>query len=254
MNFCIISPTAGLERYATRSKTHMVLAQQFLKDEAYTSFYLKRKDEGDFVMLDNGAYETAYEEAQFLDTLALLQPHVACLPDVIMKSAESTKASLDFLKKYEHQFPKTQWMFIPQGATLAGWRASLRCLHHFLEVAPVWIGLTRFLPTHVCKDDPLIRVKLATEIRSASSLIPIHCMGMADGDLNELRILAKQGYVRSIDSSAPVWRGWNGFGIGEGDRQAWHGFDHDVYFKTEVAPSKGGTYIEANLEAVLGFL
>ncbi len=57
MEFCIIGPTAGLERYATLSKTHLVLAH--IKDGAYVEFYRKRRTDGDWIILDNGAYESA---------------------------------------------------------------------------------------------------------------------------------------------------------------------------------------------------
>ena len=219
MEFCIISPTAGLELFATRSKTHMTLAPQVVGDTEYLRFYIKQRDSGDFILMDNGVYESDYSEIRFLAALDTLKPNVAVLPDVICKSAESTKRSLDFYRKFGSQFPFVKWMFIPQGKTLTGWKASFQCYVDHMDPNNTWLGLTRFLPTHVCPNDPLIRVKLAKEIKDHFPQLPIHCMGMADGDVNELDLLAKQGLVYSIDSSAPVWRGWLGYPIK--DRTAW---------------------------------
>lgn len=248
MNFAIISPTAGLEAYSTRSKTHMVLAHQWVRDREYANFYLKRKKEGDFIFLDNGVYENSYNEDMLLDAIQELRPDVAVLPDVLCRGVESTKASLDFLRKYVHDFPKTQFMFIPQGETITHWRASFKCLPHFLELGSIWLGLTRFLPSHTCKGDPLIRVKLATEVKNAWPKLPIHAMGMADGDVRELSILTKQNFVQSIDSSAPVWRGWLGFDIR--NREYWREYGEEVDFAAKPKP-EFAKFVEQNLEVVL---
>lgn len=254
MNFCIISPTAGLERYATRSKTHMVLAHQCIKDERYREFYLERRSLGEHLILDNGAYEGAYDESIFLKALDLLIPDVAVLPDAICKGIESTKKSLDFLRVYSKVYQHITWMWIPQGETLTHWRASFNCYPHFDEIEDVWIGLTRFLPTHTCPSNPLIRVELAAEIRKKYPHLTIHCMGMADGDLKELRLLAMQKIVRSIDSSAPVWRGWLGLDIR--DRITWRSQGNkDVNFSATHRMDYGipgyDELINRNLEVVL---
>ena len=44
MNFCIISPAAGLKQFATLSTTHLVLSH--ITDSAYMSFYRERRDAG----------------------------------------------------------------------------------------------------------------------------------------------------------------------------------------------------------------
>jgi hypothetical protein len=55
--FCVIAPTAYLQYYATQSPRHLVLAHLVAKDPAYAAFYRTRSDIGDFIIMDNGAFE-----------------------------------------------------------------------------------------------------------------------------------------------------------------------------------------------------
>ena len=52
--FCIITPTAYLHRYASQSSMHLVLAHLVDMDEEYANFYAER---GEFKIMDNGAFE-----------------------------------------------------------------------------------------------------------------------------------------------------------------------------------------------------
>src|SRR5882724_8154116 len=97
MEFCVISPTSGLERYATRSKTHLVLAHLF--DGAYADFYLKQKNEGDVIILDNGTYENGQPHFTF-DIVRRLKPQVVVLPDFLLHPWKKTwHAAISFLDK-----------------------------------------------------------------------------------------------------------------------------------------------------------
>src|SRR5438477_6253945 len=118
MEFCIITPTAGLERYATLSKTHLVLAHYWDKDIAYRKFYHERKAAGDFIILDNGAYEgVAYFEE--LGRIANeVRPNVLVLPDFYLQPWQKTwHASIAWLDRfcYEDWLPhETEFCYIPQ--------------------------------------------------------------------------------------------------------------------------------------------
>jgi hypothetical protein len=247
MRFAIISPTEGLERFSTRSEVQMVLAHQFVKDYAYAKFYLERKRQQDFIFLDNGAYEGAYESGILLGAMEELKPHVTVLPDVICNRM-STRISLNFLREFGHLNSFGSWMFIPQGDNLFWWEVAAESIPDFLELDPkLWLGLTRFLPTHVDRTDPLVRVKEAKHIHDKWPSLPIHCMGMADGDLNELEVLKQQGIIESCDSSAPVWRGWNDVSMTE--RDVWRKEGKEVRFDALLTEANLGL-IEENLEVV----
>ena len=233
----------------------MVLAPQYVKDPKYANFYLKRREEGDFLFLDNGAYEGEYSQRNFVAALFGLQPNVACLPDVIMNGRTSRELSSKFLLEYGHSFPATKWMYIPQGIDMVDYCESISFFEalrsRFADLILEWIGITRFLRTHVLKVDH-IRVDAAEWIHGRWPDVHIHAMGMAAGDVGELEVLRSQGFVESVDSSAPIWRGWNGYYLSEpGDELVWNSKGPDVQFDSPLQPSRIDG-INCNLEACLG--
>ena len=52
----LISPTKYLHLIPEDSTFHLLLAH-LLKDDEYAAFYRKRKEQGDFIIIDNGAFE-----------------------------------------------------------------------------------------------------------------------------------------------------------------------------------------------------
>ncbi|KKM03110.1 hypothetical protein LCGC14_1777740, partial [marine sediment metagenome] len=213
MDFCIISPVTGLSRYSTLSKTHLVLPHIY--DEDYWNFYEDRRAEGDRIILDNGAYEgREFHEIRFTSLLRYLKPQVAVLPDYPLQPWEKTwHAAITFLDRWAEKFPDVEWMYVPQAekGMQSTWSSSLYTVKG--EPRITWIGLPRAMITHVFSS-PLARAEMAYQIRGWSSPLKVHCLGMDAGNVHELYYLNKAG-VTSIDSSAPVWRGWQGYKLNE---------------------------------------
>ena len=226
MEFCIISPTAGLNRYSTLSKTHLVLP--FVEDQEYWRFYTKRRDAGDRIILDNGAYES---KRPVDDTVIIsliespLRPQVVVLPDYLLQPWEKTwHAAIAFLDRWAEKFPDVEWMYVPQAEErdMSGWRTSL--LKGVDEPRVSWIGLPRAYATHIaCR--PLARVEEVATITGYHKK-KVHCLGMLAGDVHELHYLDKAGCI-SIDSSAPVWRGWNGYSLKSFEDSIWPDYPMD---------------------------
>lgn len=205
MEFCIISPTAGLERYAVLSKTHLVLGH--ISDIDYIKFYSDRKAAGDFLILDNGSYEHG-EPLMNIGAIKGYDPQVIVLPDYFLQPWKKTwHAAINFLDVYYDRFPNKEWLYIPQ--------AEKGDMHGFIESYQeavtderiTWIGIPRAL-AYVISDNPLMRVEFARMVRRDHPHIKLHAFGMVNGDIHEIPYLRAAG-VTSIDSSAPVWRGWN---------------------------------------------
>ncbi len=226
MEFCIISPIAGLEKFARLSRRHLVLAQLGYNNE-YLRWYATRKQAGDFIILDNGAYEgmrPALDDQAYLNMIDNFSPNVTVLPDLLMHPwRESASRSLNFLDALAHwrttRRPATEWMFVPQSeATDAnGWYKAMTLALNDARVGHLikWIGLPRALVHHY--GEPNLRVRMARAISSNLDLqhVKLHALGW--GGLEELEQLKDAG-VESIDTSAPVWRGWNGLHIAEDER------------------------------------
>lgn len=186
---------------------------------------MKRRREGDLIILDNGAYEGKQStEAGLIDAIELYNPQVVVLPDRFLRPWEETfRASHDFLDNYYDQFRDVEWMYVPQSSPndIMGFIDGL--LHAATELPVSWIGIPRCLVTDIAQD-PLMRVRVCEFIKRKwynDPCLRVHALGMYKGNVEELKLLAAAG-CDSIDSSAPVWRGWNELTlINEEDMKMW---------------------------------
>jgi len=248
VDFCIISPTAGLERYATLSKTHLVLSTEWT-NETYRNFYKARKAAGDFIILDNGAYENGTPKEDCWFPIQDLEPDVVVLPDYFLQPWQKTwHAAIAWLDRNVDDITGFEVCYIPQ--------AEKGDLHGFLESYQAamedsritWLGIPRAL-AYAITDNPLMRVEFARMVRKEHPTIRLHAFGMVNGDVHELPYLGAAG-VTSIDSSAPVWRGWLGYDIDNPEeREQWDNFGIAVDFSTEVGNMNTEHIIKHNLEA-----
>lgn len=220
MDFCIISPTSGLERYARLSKTHLVLAHMYNNDSCYRSFYNNRREEGDFIILDNGAYENRTIEVIPHD-YPNLRPNVVVLPDYLLQPWRKTwHAAIAHLDRWYNCSPNCEWLYIPQAekGDLNGFIESY--IEATLDPRISWIGIPRAL-AYAVTSNPLARVQFARIVKRDHPDLHLHAFGMVNGNVHELPHLADAG-VRSVDSSAPVWRGWHSIQIDDPiDRTQW---------------------------------
>lgn len=237
MQFCIICPTTGLERYATLSTTHLVLSH--IEDPLYQEFYIKRRKAGDLLILDNAAYENKQStEHELVDKIELYNPQVVVLPDKFLRPWEETfLTSYEFLGKYHGRFPNVEWMYVPQSSPndIMGFIDGL--LHAVNELPVSWIGIPRCLVTDIAQD-PLMRVRVCEFIKRKwynDPCLRVHALGMYKGNVEELKLLAA-ARCDSIDSSAPVWRGWAaGLSLtNPEDQVSWEQFGCDCDFSAEL--------------------
>ncbi|KKK69404.1 hypothetical protein LCGC14_2934400, partial [marine sediment metagenome] len=158
-------------------------------------------------------------------------------------------AAIAFLDRWAEKFPDVEWMYVPQAVEgdRSGWRTSM--FKGAEEPRVSWIGIPRAYATHIaCR--PLARVD---EISSLVNFYKrkVHCLGMLAGDVHELHYLEKAGCT-SIDSSAPVWRGWNGYSLKSFEDSIWPDYpmDFDAKIHSDVVRWKryDGIILD-NLEA-----
>lgn len=256
MNFCIISPIEGLERYATLSKTHLVLAQ--IKDKRYREFYLNCRSLGDTLILDNGAYEQGehISTEEFVDAACYYRAQWVVCPDKPFTPWQDTYSRVSgFLDRYHSALRNMGCRFIGIPHTtegnLLGWIQGLLTMVNDFPLDGV--GIPRCLATHYWPEDPLIRVKAVEFIKQywRKEKLYTHAMGMVNGSVDELNALREVG-VDSCDSSAPVNRGLFNLSLTDPkDRQFWdeHG---DACRIDQVLPD--GNYdwdkrVRENLEA-----
>ena len=107
--FCIIAPTAYLQKYASQSNTHLVLAHLVDTDPIYAAFYRQLKviggnHENDFLIMDNGAFELgeSYEPTKLIDLGFRCNADAIVLPDYPFQPADKgINAALEMMADVE---------------------------------------------------------------------------------------------------------------------------------------------------------
>jgi hypothetical protein len=222
MQFCIISPATGLQQWATKSKAHLVLSH--VTNALYQQFYRGRREDGDLIILDNGAYEGRLDSNQLLERIGLYHPQVVVLPDLFGgPGRDSLDISVRFHTKWRSIISNTEWMYVPQGETVKDFEYVL--CKGIEEIQPSWVALPRILGTKLAPNIGT-RTKWCAYIHTRYPSVNVHALGMLAGNAEELPLLASANCA-SVDSSAPVWRGWNGFRLHD---PAWEAEGTDVDF------------------------
>lgn len=200
MYFAPISPTAYLDRYSGRSNVQMCVGCWAIKYPEYYEWYKQRREQGDFVFLDNGAYEGELLNVdEYVRLIRDLKPNVYAIPDVIDNEEETQRLQMEFLK------PLTPKSSLPMRVLQSVERDPIYWGNMFRQFAPLfkWIAFPRVLGEH---RSPIVH--------KCSVVRPfinnkIHAFGWT-GSVKEVRELAYLG-VDTMDSAGPVWRGLNEF-------------------------------------------
>jgi hypothetical protein len=78
-------PTAMLREFSPLTDYDFALAQHVLDSEKYREHFMRARDEGRFVLMDNGVHETGHplSAAELLQAADMIKPSVVIAPDVI---------------------------------------------------------------------------------------------------------------------------------------------------------------------------
>jgi len=201
MRAAFITPTPMLQEFATRSDYHLVLAHIYKEDAAYREFYKERVKAGDFVILDNSAYELQESvNVQVLLECALdLNPTAVFLPD----SRFDKDRTIELAKQAKEVLSGHGWKLfgVPQGNDL---QSILECYHWFGEQD--WIdgfGLYEEIGQVAglgIRKDFLAYVESHDHVYSNKHY---HLLGMEE-DLTQIENLASFTWVDGIDSAKAV--------------------------------------------------
>lgn len=193
----VISPVSLLEKYST--DFHLVLTQYYLKSKPYRDFYLKRREVGDFIILDNGAAElrTAVDGLDMVGIAEELRPDIVVAPDVIYNKKETVSKTEAFLREYGFSLRDlgVKVMAVPQGADRGAW---YDCYLRFNADSRIdWLGISMFYT-------PTFNERLeALRLIAPTVQKPCHLLGVWDNpyDLLEER---KFDFVHSIDTAKSI--------------------------------------------------
>lgn len=209
--FCVIVPTAYLTHYAAQSQRHLVLAHLVAKHPVYASFYRDRSANGDFIIMDNGAFELggSYPPEKLIELGHLCGADAIVLPDYPFQPSEVTvEAAVKWAPVIKDAGFRT--MFVPQGETgdLDGWTRSYVWAGNNGDVDIIGmsiLGIPNALP-HI--PVPYARVVMTQLLQTQgifASNTYHHYLGLNSGPALEIPPLLKMNALNSVDSSNPVW-------------------------------------------------
>lgn len=211
--FGIITPTAYLDQYATKSKFHLVLAHLVDKDPLYASFYRNRAEIGDFLILDCSAFELPepYKPEKLINIGHQIQADVIVLPDYPFSPGERT---IEAAKQFAPQFKDAGFgtFFVPQSRRgdykdwfdAYCWASESDLID---SIGLSILGIPNAIP-HIAK--PYARVVMVQRLIDAGVYNfnkYTHALGLNAGPALEIPSLINMRAINSCDSSNPVWMG-----------------------------------------------
>ena len=208
--FCIITPTAYLERFASQSSMHLVLAHLVDTDEVYADFYASRNE---FKIMDNGAFELgqSYDPTKLIELGLRCKADAIVLPDYPFEPASKTvEASLALIDPVKDAGFKT--MFVPQSKTgdVEDWIRGYVWASETPSIDIVGMSILG-IPNALDKIHIGYARVVMTQILIERGLFNFnkyhHYLGLNAGPKLEIPSLIGMGALDSCDSSGPVWAG-----------------------------------------------
>lgn len=209
--FCIITPTPYLEKYASQSSMHLVLAHLVDVDDQYANFYAGRDE---FKIMDNGAFELgeSYAPEKLIELGHKCKADVIVLPDYPGQNGEKTiDAAIALAPVVREAGFKT--MFVPQSEVgdRDGWIETYRWAaldNDLIDVIGMSIlGIPNAIP-HINR--AFARVVMTERLIAENEFNfkkAHHYLGLNAGPALEIPSLINMGVLTSCDSSNPVWAG-----------------------------------------------
>lgn len=214
--FCIIAPTAYLTSTSAHSNRHLVLAHLVETDVAYADFYLSMADRGDYLIMDNGAYELgeSYAPDKLIDLAKRCGAHAIVLPDYPAQPADKT---IDAAKEWIPLFKAAGFhtFFCPQSEVgdTDDWEKAYVWAAENPDIDIIGMSILAIpnaLP-HIPKS--YARVVMAQSLMERGMYAfekYHHYLGLNAGPALEIPPLLAMSALQSCDSSGPVWAGLMG--------------------------------------------
>lgn len=208
--FCFISPTAYLHRLKD-STTHLTLAHLVDNDEEYAAYYATCAKMGDYIIMDNSAYEllSPYNTEHLVRLGHKCGASAIILPDYPFAHSSVTVAAAN---KYIHDFKSDGFhtFFVPQSerGDLVDWNVAYdwAANHEHIDIIGMSIlGIPNALPNI---DPAYARVVMSELLINGGSFNKDkhhHFLGLNSGPKLEIPSLLRMGVLDTIDSSGPVW-------------------------------------------------
>lgn len=208
--FCIITPTAYLEKYASQSTMHLILAHLVDTDKQYADFYANRRE---FKIMDNGAFELgeSYEPSKLIDLAHRCGANAIVLPDYPGQPAQKTiDAALELGPRVREAGFYT--FFAPQAEVgdTEGWISAYQwgANDDLIDIIGMSIlAIPNAMPWIPRAYARVVMTQLLVDRGIFNFNKYHHYLGLNAGPNLEVPPLLQLNALDSCDSSNPVWAG-----------------------------------------------
>lgn len=223
-SFCFIAPVAYLDKYATQSQTHLVLAHLVDTNQQYAEFYynlaLRNRTlpdhEKHYIIMDNGAFELgeSYDPKRLVELGLKCGADALVLPDYPGQPATKT---IEAAEKYAPLFKNEGFdtMYVPQsrkGLTNEWIEAySWGTGNNMIDIIGMSIlGIPNALPKIPAAYARVVMTQMLIDRQMFDFSKYHHYLGLNSGPALELPPLIAMVALDSCDSSGPIWSAING--------------------------------------------
>ena len=205
MKVATIIPAGMAEQLSPMSDYHMCLGHICLEDNEYANHYAALSEAGDFVLLDNSAYElkSGLDNETMLNLAMLIKPAALFLQDVrfnMSATIKSTVASLAFFRSISGY--KGKLLAVPQGKNFG---EVMACMETLIAKGVDGFGLYEEIGQVTGKGQRADFIEHLDQVLTGRIKEKFfwHCLGMEE-DIEQLRRLAKFKWLHGVDSVKPV--------------------------------------------------
>jgi len=198
MKLALIAPLSGFDLVLSlRLSYHLLLAQYVLTDSLYSTFYRGLHDQGDFIMLDNGAAEktVGIDIHMLMQAAELVGADEIVMPDVLDEAA----ASLSMATRNLHYVPRHKRAMVPQGRSWTEWEY---CATHMVNMGCATICIAK---RYEALPGGRVKALQIIEEHQWEWSHHIHLLGCYNRPLHEASAaFAEYSSIRGLDTSAPI--------------------------------------------------
>lgn len=210
MKHAIIAPVHFLPELSALSDYHLVLCHDMQKYPYYREFYARKRQQGDFIILDNSAHELGEGEtlAMLVEAIKCIQPQEVVLPDRLFFGDDTLEGSLEAAKALRKLYgTNISLMGVPQGRTVFEWDKCCEALIRDVQVDTIGIS----------KDYEVWAGGIKSRVERTHSLARlwenhrtnIHLLGWGRKmtAIGELALTNEKKYenrIRGVDSAKPI--------------------------------------------------
>ena len=214
-DFCFITPIPLLEQFASQSSKHLCLAHLVDSSNQYASFYRRMRERGDYVIIDNSAFELgqSYEPQKLIQLGHKCKANAIVLPDY---PGQESIVTIEAAKRWIPLFKDNGFdtFFVPQSKVgdLSDWLRAydFATTNPDIDIIGMSIlGIPNALPKISRTYARVVMTQLLQNQQRFANK-KHHYLGLNSGVNLEVPSLLNMNALWSVDSSGPVWSGANG--------------------------------------------